>query len=169
MRLAVFLLLAFFSLNSVSRGNAALSGRVTSVDEGAMEGVLVSAKQTGSSVTITVVSDAQGRYGFPASRLQAGTYSLGIRAVGYELSAPVTIAIAPEYSRSQIVRRPLPQDDPKQRQPDLTLAKKLLSWSPSTVLRDGLVETINYFDRLLQDKNIRASLMIQLETASGRK
>ena len=66
-------------------------------------------------------------------------------------------------SRSQIVRRPLPQDDPKQRQPDLTLAKKLLDWAPSTVLRDGLVETIGYFDRLLRDKNIRASLLTQHE------
>ena len=62
-------------------------------------------------------------------------------------------------SRSQIVRRPLPLDDPKQRQPDLTLAKKLLDWSPSTALREGLVETINYFDQLLHDKDIRASLM----------
>jgi len=61
-------------------------------------------------------------------------------------------------SRSQIVRRPLPQDDPKQRQPDLTLAKKLLGWLPSTVLREGLIETIKYFDQLLHDKNIRASL-----------
>jgi UDP-glucuronate decarboxylase len=62
-------------------------------------------------------------------------------------------------SRSQIVRRPLPRDDPKQRQPDLTLAKKLLDWSPSTALREGLVETINYFDQLLRNKSIRASLM----------
>jgi len=69
-------------------------------------------------------------------------------------------------SRSQIVRRPLPQDDPKQRQPDLTLAKKLLNWSPTTVLRDGLVETIDYFDQLLRVTNIRASLMIKSETAS---
>lgn len=69
-------------------------------------------------------------------------------------------------SRSQIVRRPLPRDDPKQRQPDLTLAKKLLDWLPSTALREGLVETINYFDQLLHDKNTRASLMIQHERAS---
>jgi UDP-glucuronate decarboxylase len=69
-------------------------------------------------------------------------------------------------SRSQIVRRPLPRDDPKQRQPDLSLAKKLLDWSPSTALREGLVETINYFDQLLRDKDIRASLMIQHERAS---
>jgi virginiamycin B lyase len=81
-----------------------LSGRVTSAEEGAMEGVLVSARQAGSTVAITVVSDAQGRYGFPAPRLQAGTYSLGIRAVGYELSGPVTIAIAPEQSASVDLR-----------------------------------------------------------------
>src|SRR6266480_3297801 len=98
--LKIFLLLLFCGLVHAET----LSGRVTSAEEGAMEGVLVSAKQTGSSVTISVVSDAQGRYGFPASRLQAGTYSLGIRAVGYELSGPVTIAIAPEQSASVDLR-----------------------------------------------------------------
>ena len=46
---------------------AALTGRVTSVEEGPMEGVLVSAKKTGSTITITVVSDSQGQYRFPAS------------------------------------------------------------------------------------------------------
>jgi virginiamycin B lyase len=73
-----------------------LSGRVASAEEGAMEGVLVSAKQAGSSVTISVVSDAQGRYSFPASRLQPGTYSLRIRAVGYELSGPATATVLPQ-------------------------------------------------------------------------
>jgi UDP-glucuronate decarboxylase len=65
-------------------------------------------------------------------------------------------------SRSQVVRQPLPQDDPKQRQPDLALAKRVLNWSPSTALKDGLVQTIQYFDRLLADKNIRASLLTEL-------
>jgi len=46
---------------------AALTGQVTSAEEGAMEGVLVSAKKAGSTVTITVVSDAQGNYSFPAA------------------------------------------------------------------------------------------------------
>jgi len=54
-----------------------------------MEGVLVSAKQAGSSVTITVVSDAQGRYSFPAARLQPGTYSLASGS-RYVLSGPAT-------------------------------------------------------------------------------
>ena len=66
-------------------------------------------------------------------------------------------------SRSRIVCRPLPQDDPKQRRPDLALAKKLLDWSPTTELRNGLVETINYFDQLLRDKNIGASPMSSLK------
>jgi streptogramin lyase len=63
----------------------ALTGQVTSPDEGAMEGVLVSARKAGSTITITVVSDRDGRYRFPASRLEPGTYALRIRAVGYDL------------------------------------------------------------------------------------
>ena len=52
----------------------ALTGQITSAEEGAMEGVLVSAKRTGSTITISVVSDAQGRYSFPAARLEPGEY-----------------------------------------------------------------------------------------------
>ena len=50
-----------------------------------MEGVLVSAKKAGSSITFTVVTDASGRYAFPPAKLTAGRYALRIRAVGYEL------------------------------------------------------------------------------------
>ena len=63
----------------------ALSGKVTSDREGPMEGVLVSAKKQGSTITVTVVSDAKGEYAFPASRLEPGTYQLTIRATGYAL------------------------------------------------------------------------------------
>ena len=59
-----------------SQPPAALTGHVTSEAEGAMEGVVVSAKKAGSTVTVSVVSDAQGRYSFPANRLSAGKYSL---------------------------------------------------------------------------------------------
>jgi len=71
----------------------ALSGLVTSVEEGQMEGVLVSAKMAGSSITITVVSDAQGRYRFPASKLTPGQYTLRIRAVGYDLDGTSAIEV----------------------------------------------------------------------------
>jgi streptogramin lyase len=69
----------------------ALSGQVTSAEEGAMEGVLVNAKKTGSNITVTVVSDKEGRYSFPAARLEPGAYTIGIRAVGYEVTGkPMT-------------------------------------------------------------------------------
>ena len=53
-------------------------------------------------------------------------------------------------SRSKIVRRPLPSDDPKQRQPDISKARELLHWEPVTPLREGLTKTIEYFDQLLK-------------------
>ena len=52
-------------------------------------------------------------------------------------------------SRSRIVHRPLPQDDPRQRQPDIARAKELLAWAPRTPLKEGLAHTIGYFERLL--------------------
>lgn len=52
-------------------------------------------------------------------------------------------------SRSRIVFKPLPPDDPKQRCPDITLAKKVLQWQPYTPLEEGLRKTIDYFKRLL--------------------
>ncbi|WP_250624162.1 UDP-glucuronic acid decarboxylase family protein [Pinirhizobacter soli] len=52
-------------------------------------------------------------------------------------------------SSSRLIRQPLPQDDPRQRQPDISLARKAMDWSPKVSLDDGLVETIAYFKRLL--------------------
>ena len=48
-------------------------------------------------------------------------------------------------SRSKIVYKPLPQDDPKQRRPDITRARKILKWTPKVPLAEGLVKTIEYF------------------------
>jgi virginiamycin B lyase len=66
--------------------SAALTGRVTSQAEGAMEGVIVGAKKAGSTITTWVVSNAQGQYSFPRERLEPGKYAIGVRAVGYELA-----------------------------------------------------------------------------------
>jgi virginiamycin B lyase len=71
----------------------ALTGQVTSVEEGPMEGVLISAKKAGSPMTITVVSDEQGRYRFPSSKLPPGQYGLRIRAVGYDLESPGAVEV----------------------------------------------------------------------------
>src|SRR5262249_29024206 len=54
-------------------------------------------------------------------------------------------------SKSRIIERPLPEDDPKQRQPNIELAEKLLGWRPTVSLDDGLERTITYFDALLRE------------------
>ena len=66
-------------------GPAVLQGTVSSAEEGAMGGVLVSVTRQGSTITTTVVTDEHGRYAFPAARLSPGKYDVAIRAVGYEL------------------------------------------------------------------------------------
>lgn len=73
---------------------AALAGRVTSEAEGAMEGVLVRTKKEGATISVTVVTDREGRYSFPASRLSPGKYSIDIRAIGYDLIAPAPVEVA---------------------------------------------------------------------------
>ncbi|MDB5811254.1 MAG: streptogramin lyase [Betaproteobacteria bacterium] len=72
---------------------AALTGKVTSADEGAMEGVLVSVKKAGSNITTTVVTDSQGVYRFPRARLEAGQYAMRIRAAGYDLDGRVAAEV----------------------------------------------------------------------------
>jgi UDP-glucuronate decarboxylase len=52
-------------------------------------------------------------------------------------------------SSSQIVQQPLPQDDPKQRCPDITRANSMLGWNPSIPLEEGLIKTINYFKNIV--------------------
>jgi streptogramin lyase len=74
----------------------ALTGHVSSQEEGSMEGVLVSAKKAGSTITVTVVSDQQGRYRFPGNKLGPGQYSLRIQAVGYDLEGPRAVEIPPQ-------------------------------------------------------------------------
>src|SRR4051812_33099037 len=68
-----------------AQAQTALTGQVSSADEATMEGVVVTAKKDGSTIAISVISDAQGRYAFPANRLEPGHYTLKARAAGYEL------------------------------------------------------------------------------------
>jgi virginiamycin B lyase len=79
------LALALAGPSVVRAADTALSGTVSSLEEGAMEGVLVSAQRDGSTIRTTVVTDPQGHYGFPAGRLEPGHYKITIRAAGYDL------------------------------------------------------------------------------------
>src|SRR3954465_1041941 len=72
----------------------ALAGQVASAEEGPMEGVIVSAKKDGSTITVSVITNSQGRYSSPAARLEPGRYSLQIRAVGYDLEGPKNADVA---------------------------------------------------------------------------
>ncbi|HEX3502910.1 MAG TPA: UDP-glucuronic acid decarboxylase family protein [Xanthobacteraceae bacterium] len=89
-----------------------------------------------------------------------------------ELTGPINIGNPKEFTmlelaslvieltgtKSRIVHRPLPQDDPRQRQPDITKAKETLGWTPQTPLHEGLVRTIDYFEKTLKDETIRPFL-----------
>jgi UDP-glucuronate decarboxylase len=82
-----------------------------------------------------------------------------LMATGDEFTGPVNLGNPAEFTirelaekvialsgaRSRIETRPLPSDDPKQRQPDIALAKAKLGWQPKTALDDGLRRTIDYF------------------------
>lgn len=56
-------------------------------------------------------------------------------------------------SKSKLIFKPLPKDDPQQRRPDISLAKEKLDWTPKIELREGLKKTIDYFDQLLKSNN----------------
>jgi virginiamycin B lyase len=80
----------------------ALTGQAASSEEGPMEGVLVSAKKEGSTITVTVVTDAKGQYDFPADRLTPGHYAISIRAIGYDLGGPKAVDIAAGGSKANL-------------------------------------------------------------------
>jgi UDP-glucuronate decarboxylase len=84
---------------------------------------------------------------------------IALMETGPEITGPINIGNPNEFtirelatkvieltgSKSEIVQHPLPADDPKQRQPDIGLAKKLLGWEPTIRLDEGLGRTIDYF------------------------
>ena len=76
------------SIRAHAQTATALTGLVSSSEEGALEGELVSAKKDGATITTTVVSDKDGRYSFPAERMAPGRYTISVRAAGYSLVGP---------------------------------------------------------------------------------
>jgi virginiamycin B lyase len=77
-----------------ANAQTALGGQVSSAEEGAMEGVLVSAKKEGSTITTTVVTNDKGQFSFPADRIEPGHYNITIRAAGYNLVGPREVDVA---------------------------------------------------------------------------
>jgi len=93
---------------------------------------------------------------------------VGMMDTGPEITGPINLGNPDELSiralaelileltgsRSKIVHRPLPADDPQQRCPDISEAERLLRWRPTTALREGLSKTIPYFEGLIADGKI---------------
>src|SRR5262245_40246795 len=80
-------------LRAQTSGPAAFGGKVSSQEEGPMEGVVVNARRNGATFTVSVVSDAQGKYSFPRTHLEPGSYAVTIRAVGYDLTNPGPVEV----------------------------------------------------------------------------
>ncbi len=85
-----------------------------------------------------------------SSQAVTGPVNLG-NPVEFQIKELAELAVALTESRSPIEYRPLPSDDPKQRKPDISLAKTLLSWEPRVALKEGLLTTIGYFRSHLLD------------------
>ena len=79
---------------------AALSGAVTSAAEGKMEGVLVTVRREGANFTVTVISDALGRYSFPRTHMEPGKYAVTIRATGFDLAGPTSVDVSAQRAAS---------------------------------------------------------------------
>jgi virginiamycin B lyase len=113
-----------------------LTGIVTSQAEGAMEGVLVSAKKVGGSITLTVVSDQAGRYAFTSSQLAPGAYELSIRATGYEMVSPKQTATVGKGKNQADIHLQTTRDIASQ----LTDAEWLASMPGSTEQKEMIYE-----------------------------
>jgi UDP-glucuronate decarboxylase len=85
-----------------------------------------------------------------------GPVNLG-NATEFTILELAELVIELTNSRSSIERRPLPDDDPKQRKPDPNLAAARLGWRATTSLKDGLRPTIAYFDGVLRDLELRVA------------
>src|SRR5262249_8802122 len=90
-----------------------VTGQVSSTEEGMMEGVVISAKKEGSTVTTSVVSNDKGQFSFPAGKLDSGKYNITIRAIGYNLVGPKTVDVTASGGTADLklakVRNVVPQ------------------------------------------------------------
>jgi UDP-glucuronate decarboxylase len=81
-----------------------------------------------------------------------GPMNLG-NPVEFTIKQLAEIVVEIVGAKSRIVYKPLPSDDPKQRQPDISMAKETLGWEPRVALNDGLIKTIAFFEEMLSNRN----------------
>src|SRR4051812_38497960 len=143
----------------------ALGGKIASDREGPMEGVLVSAKRTGSTITVTVVSDAKGAYAFPADRLEPGHHDLTIRATGYALDGAGGVEIAPgKTAAADLKLKPSPVQFEQ-----LTNAEMLVSAPGPDELKRNLLNCsdCHSLHRIMGSKHTRAEFLQVFDRMGG--
>jgi virginiamycin B lyase len=111
-----------------------------------MEGVLVSAKRDGSTVTITVVSDDKGRFSFPAAKLEPGRYTLAIRAVGYDLDGPKSVDVTANVAAGNAATADIKLKPTRNLPRQLTNAEWLTSFPGSDTQKKALLNCIGCHD-----------------------
>ena len=131
-----------------------------------MEGVLVSARKAGSTITVTVVSDAQGRYSFPANRLEPGQYALKIRATGYMLEGPRSVDIgAQKNAAADLKLRKATVDETASQLSD---SEWLMSW-PGTRQQKDAIRGCNHchtYERIMRTKYDDGAMLATIERMS---
>lgn len=149
--------------SAAQQAGPALTGTVVAGPE-ALEGVLVSAKKSGSTITTTVVSDKDGRYSFPSGRLEPGAYSLRIRAVGYDLEGPTQISVTADKTATADLKLRAAQDIASQ----LTNAEWLASMPGTDAQKGQLLNCVgcHTLSRPLNSKYISAPVR---STAAAEK
>ncbi|MEA2822649.1 MAG: virginiamycin lyase [Bradyrhizobium sp.] len=146
---------------------AALSGLVSSPEEAAMEGVLVSATAANSNITVTVVTGADGRYAFPANRLGPGRYRIAVRAVGYHLDQPRQNEIeikAGEAPDQKAATRDLRLDKTKDLAAQLSNGEWLASLPGSDRQKDQLLNCVgcHTLERIVRSKYDSEAFLSQI-------
>ncbi len=149
---------------SRAQGAAALGGQVTSNEEGAMEGVLVTAKKAGSTIAVTVVTNKDGRYSFPASRLEPGQYTIKIRAVGYDLDGNGSADVAAAKTANVDLKLKRTRNLSAQ----LTNAEWLQSMSGTPKQKDALLNCVSChtLERVVKSTH-DASEFVQVQNRMG--
>jgi len=146
---------ATIDLGAQGANTAALTGTVSSQAEGNMEGVLVTLRREGANHTVTVVSDAQGRYSVPRTHIEPGKHAVTIRATGFDLMSPASVEIAAAKTAMADVKLGPTKNLPDQ----LTSLEWALSFPGTQEQKDKLVyqaKSCNYchnYTRLVKSKH----------------
>ena len=136
--IAATLAVALVSLASPAMAQQ-LSGTVSSAAEGPMEGVVVSAKRDRSTTTVSVITNANGAFSFPASHVSPGKYTLSVRATGYDLQGSHTA----EFSGNATVKLGLQLIKTRRLSEQLTNAEWMLSVPGSEAEKLNLINCVS--------------------------